>query len=139
MFQTFCPFCPNVDRLSVYYVVHMKHFGTTIRTRREQLRDNDESYSLRKVAVRVGIEPAYLSKIERGEVRPPSESAITRLALELDIDKNVLLALGGKVSTELQEVIRKRPQLFASLILQLKEAPDNAILRVVREVRDGNW
>ena len=124
---------------SVYYVVHMQHFGTTVRSRREELRGQDRRFSLRQVATRIGIEPAYLSKIERSEVSPPSEATTLRLAKELGLDENVLLALSGKVSSELQEVIKKRPQLFASLILQLKEAPDDAILRVVREVRDGNW
>ncbi|MYD46464.1 MAG: helix-turn-helix transcriptional regulator [Gammaproteobacteria bacterium] len=117
----------------------MKHFGRTIRDKREQLKLSDRAFSLRQVATRVGIEPAYLSKIERCEVKPPSEATIVQLAQELEIDKDVLLAMAGKVSSELQEVIRKRPQLFANLILQLKEAPDNAILQVVREVRDSNW
>ncbi|RMH11356.1 MAG: XRE family transcriptional regulator, partial [Gammaproteobacteria bacterium] len=34
---------------------------------------------------------------------------------------------------------RKRPQLFAELLRELKTLPDHAILRVVREVRDGDW
>ena len=44
--------------------------------------------------------------------------------------------MAGKVSSDLQEVIRKRPKLFAELIRQLKKAPDHAILKVVREVKD---
>ena len=62
-----------------------------------------------------------------------------RLARELGEDPDLLLALAGKVSSDLKEIIRKRPRLFAELIRQLKEAPDDAILRVVREVRDGEW
>ena len=91
------------------------------------------------MAQRVGIEPAYLSKIERGEVAPPSEATTVRLARELGEDPDVLLALAGKVSTDLQAIIRKRPRLFADLIRQLKEAPDDAVLRLVREVREGDW
>ena len=117
----------------------MTHFGTTVRGIRERLRENDRRYSVRQVARRVGIEPAYLSKIERGDVAPPSESTTVRLARELDQDPDVMLALAGKVSTDLQEIIRKRPRLFADLIRQLKEAPDESVLKVVREVRDGNW
>ena len=123
----------------MYYIGHMTHFGSTIRTRREQLHLNDKSFSLRQVARRIGIEPAYLSKIERGDVAPPSEATTVRLARELGEDPDVMLALAGKVSGDLQEIIRKRPRLFAELIRQLKEAPDDAILRVVREVRDGDW
>ena len=62
-----------------------------------------------------------------------------RLANELGQDPDVFLAMAGKVSSDLQEIIRKRPRVFAELIRQLKEAPDHAILRVVREVRDGDW
>ncbi len=113
--------------------------GKVLRQQRELLKSTDRSYSLRQVALRVGIEPAYLSKIERGEMAPPGEETIKKLARELSLDSDVLLALAGKVSTDLQEVIRKRPQLFAELIRQLREVPDHAIVRVVREVSDGDW
>ena len=117
----------------------MTQFGDTVRTLRERLRKDDRRFSLRQVAHRIGVEPAYLSKIERGDVAPPSEAATLRLATELDQDPDVLLALAGKVSGDLQEIIRKRPKLFAELIRQLKEAPDDAVLRIVRVVRDGQW
>ncbi len=117
----------------------MTHFGDHIRRRREDLRKEDRRYSLRQVAQRIGIEPAYLSKIERGELQPPSEATTLRLAEDLGEDPDVLLAMAGKVSSDLQEIIRRRPRLFADLIRQLKQAPDRAILRVVREVRDGDW
>ena len=117
----------------------MTQFGDTVRTLRERLRKDDRRFSLRQVAHRIGVEPAYLSKIERGDVAPPSEAATLRLATELDQNPDVLLALAGKVSGDLQEIIRKRPKLFAELIRQLKEAPDDAVLRIVRVVRDGQW
>ncbi len=117
----------------------MTHFGRIVRARREALRESDRRFSLRQVAARIGIEPAYLSKIERGDVAPPSEATTARLARELGEDPDVLLALGGKVSSDLQEIIRRRPRLFAELIRELRNAPDGAILRVVREVRDGDW
>ena len=80
-----------------------------------------------------------MSKVERDEVAPPSEGKIVLLANELDEDPDVLLAMAGKVSSDLQDAIRKRPELFASLIRELKKLPDRAVLRLVREVRDGNW
>jgi len=117
----------------------MTAFGDHVRGQREELRRKDKRFSLRQVAQRVGIEPAYLSKIERGDMSPPSEETTVRLAKELGEDPDVLLAMGGKVSSDLQEIIRRRPRLFADLIRQLKTEPDNAILRIVREVSDGNW
>ncbi len=114
-------------------------FGTYIRDLRERCRAADRAYSLRQVATRCELEPAYLSKIERERVPPPSEDAIRRLALDLKQDPDLLLAMAGKVSTDLQNIILRRPQLFADLIRQLKETPDHAIVRVVRELRDGDW
>ncbi|WP_108651327.1 helix-turn-helix domain-containing protein [Dongshaea marina] len=113
--------------------------GDTLRKQREALKQSDRSYSLRQVAQRVGIEPAYLSKIERGTVPPPGEETLKKLADELNLDTDVLLALAGKISSDLQEIIRKRSKLFAELIRQLKEAPDHAVLSIVREVSDGDW
>lgn len=117
----------------------MATFGRFIRTRREHLRQTDRRYSLRQVADRIGIQPSYLSKVERDEVPAPGEDTIRRLADELSVDRDTLLALGGKVSTDLQDAIRRRPELFAELIRELRDLPDQAVLRLVREVRDGDW
>ena len=114
-------------------------FGKYIREKRELLRENDTSYSLRKVAGAIQVQPSYLSKIERGDEAPPSEEKIVLLANVLGEDPDVLLALAGKVSTDLKETIRKRPQLFSRLIREIKDLPDHAILSIVREVRDGEW
>ena len=114
-------------------------FGTFIRKRREALRSEDERYSVRRVAGRIGVEPSYLSKVERGEEAPPSEPKIRALARALDEDPDVLLALAGKVSEDLQAIIRRRPALMAEIIRELKRLPDHAVLRIVREVRDGDW
>jgi len=122
----------------VYYVVHM-NFGQYVRDVRERRRREDRSFSVRQVAQRIGVEPAYLSKIERDQVAPPSEATIRRLAVEFGEDPDLLLAMAGKVSSDLQEIILRRPRLFAELLRQLKNQPDHAILRVVREIRDGHW
>jgi HTH-type transcriptional regulator, competence development regulator len=114
-------------------------FGDHIRRARAHLAESDVRFSLRQVAGRIGVEPAYLSKVERGLVPPPSEATILKLAADLGEDPDLLLAMAGKVSRELQEIILRRPKQFAELIRQLMDAPDHAILKVVREVRDGNW
>jgi transcriptional regulator with XRE-family HTH domain len=117
----------------------MAEFGDYVRQRRTQLQESDPKFSLRRLALAIGVEPSYLSKIERGEQPPPSEKTIQALARELGEDPDVLLALAGKVSADLQAIVRKRPQLFAQLIRELKDLPDHAVLRLVREVRDGHW
>ena len=117
----------------------MNDFGKYLRDIREKRRAADASFSVRQLAARVGVEPSYLSKIERGQQPPPSEQTIAAIARELGEDPDVLLALAGKVSGDLQSIIRRRPQMFAELIRQLKDAPEHAVLRIVREVRDGKW
>jgi transcriptional regulator with XRE-family HTH domain len=117
----------------------MNEFGSYIRVRREKLKEHDPRYSVRQVATRIDVEPSFLSKVERGDAPPPSEAKIVLLAKDLGEDPDVLLALAGKVSSDVQAVIRKRPELFAGLLRELREMPDHAILRLVREVHDGEW
>jgi transcriptional regulator with XRE-family HTH domain len=115
------------------------NFGKLIRKSRLQAQSGDRNYSLRKTAERIGIQPSYLSKIERGELPPPGEEVICKLSEDLGLDADVMLAMAGKVSSELLEVIRSRPELFAELLRELKSVPDHAVLKLVREVRDGEW
>jgi transcriptional regulator with XRE-family HTH domain len=114
-------------------------FGAYLRKRREELLKRNPDFTVRKLAAKLGIQPSYISKVEREEVPPPSEATIIRLAEALQENPDILMAMAGKVSADLRAVIVKRPKLFADLIRQLKDAPDHAVLRVVREVRDGNW
>jgi len=117
----------------------MKRFGAHIRELREELLKDSKEFSVRKVAIKIGVEPAFLSKVERDIVPPPSEAKIIALADLLGADRDVLLAMAGKVSSDVLEVIRNRPVLFAELVRRLKEEPDHAVLRVVRDVKDGDW
>jgi hypothetical protein len=72
-------------------------------------------------------------------VAPPGEETLVKLATELDEDPDVLLAMAGKISTDLRAAILSRPQLFAQLIRSIKTMPDHAVLRIVRDVKDGEW
>ncbi len=133
---------------NVVYIRNMKQigaeqnwvaFGDRVRQLREERWRDDRSFSLRQVATRCGITPAYLSRVERGEVAPPGEETLLRLAADIKEDPDVLMALAGKVSKDLRAAILARPKLFAELIRAVKEMPDHAVLRIVREVRDGEW
>ncbi len=115
-------------------------FGRYVRARREALqREDARGFTLRAVAGQLDVQPAFLSMVERGTCGPPSEGVIKKLAAVLQEDPDVLLAMAGKVSGDLREIIFKRPRLFADLLRELRETPDEAIYRVVREVRDGKW
>ena len=121
--------------------VRKNSFGFFVRQRREELAAGPDGrkFSLRQVAGRVGFQPTYLSKVERDLEAPPSEEKILRLAAELDLAGDVLLAMAGKVSSDLREAVCQRPALFSELIRSVRELPDQAVLRLVREVRDGEW
>lgn len=114
-------------------------FGSYVRKRRVSLSDKQPQFSLRRVAMAIEVTPSFLSKVERGDLPPPSEDTVKKLAGVLMENQDVLLALAGKVSSDLREAIMKRPQLFAELIRQIKDAPEASVLRIVREVRDGKW
>jgi transcriptional regulator with XRE-family HTH domain len=118
---------------------HNEAFGENIRKLREQRMGSDQTFSLRQVAARCGVTPAYLSRVERGEVAPPGEETLLKLAHELGEDPDVMLAQAGKISADLRSAILARPQLFAELIRAIKSMPDHAVLRIVRDVQDGNW
>jgi transcriptional regulator with XRE-family HTH domain len=110
-------------------------FGNYVRRQRLVLLVQDPAYSLRRVARAIKIEPSFLSKVERGVAPPPSEAKIKALAVCLREDPDVLLALAGKVSSDLQTAIRRRPRLFAALIRELRAAPDDGVAGIVREAR----
>lgn len=114
-------------------------FGELLRDRRLSKAAADPAFSLRQVAARVGIEPSYLSKIERGEQPPPGEDTIRRIADELGEDRDTLLAMAGKVSGDLLEIIRERPTLLAELLRAVRRAPAKRISEISRQVRDGDW
>jgi|GEM_PF-105754 len=116
-------------------------FGAFIRARRLALASGPDGhlYSIRRVAKEVGLQASHLSKVERGLETAIIEDKIVRLAEKLDLNPDLLLARAGKVSLDLREQIIRRPQFFAGLIRQLKDAPDDALFRLVREVRDGEW
>ena len=111
----------------------MTAFGTRLKELRKA-----KGKSLRKVALAIGKSHAYLSQIESGKCSA-SDEVIVLLAGPLEEDPDVLLAMAGRVSARFQKALMERPRLFGELLNRLETAPKGALLRVVREVRDGNW
>jgi transcriptional regulator with XRE-family HTH domain len=94
-----------------------KHFGEVLRQMREE-----KGISLRKFAVKIGITPTYLSKIERLEItKAPSEEFIRLAASELDTDFQELMILAGRIPAELPEIISQRPREMAILLRTAKK------------------
>jgi transcriptional regulator with XRE-family HTH domain len=117
----------------------MKKFGKTIRALREERRKNDAAFTLRKFAARVGMSPTYLSKIERDEFPPPSEEKIIAMAEALGADPDELLALAGKVASDISKIILRRPVVIARLLRRAGSLTEEEIRQMTRKIEDGEW
>jgi transcriptional regulator with XRE-family HTH domain len=100
-----------------------KAFGTLVRQLRLQ-----KGYSLRELARRISLSPNFLSKMELGHFPPPGEKKIVLIAEILEQNTDGLLALVGKVSSDLIEIILQRPKETAALLRRLRHAPARKIV-----------
>ena len=107
----------------------MKTFGATIRNEREQ-----KGISLRKFAEQVGISPTFISKMERDEFDSPKEENIRKMADILGLDADVLLGLGGKVASDLPEIVQERPQLMATFLRKAGKLSDENIEKLLKHM-----
>ncbi len=114
-------------------------FGQYMRRVRTAKVAVDPAYSLRQMAARLGTTPAHLSNIETGKFGAPEDDLLGRVADDLGQDRDIFFAAAGKITPKLKNIIMKRPELIASFLRQIEKLPDDAILRLVREVRDGDW
>lgn len=95
-----------------------KTFGSLVR----QLR-RERNFTVRYFAEAAGISKTYLSSMELGSVAPPAEDKIVRIAELLDQNKDEMLALAGKVSSDVLQIIFQKPKETAALIRRLNHAP----------------
>lgn len=72
--------------------------------------------SLRQLARTMEMSASYLSRIENNNCQPPSEKLMVKLADYFGQDKDVLLALGGRISSDILEIIRRHPKEWALTI-----------------------
>ncbi len=94
----------------------MKSFGETIRELRIA-----QDLGLRETATKVGISPAYLSRIERGKERPPRPEIIKELARVLAADPDVLFCLSSSTDPEVVDYLHSQPEAM-NLLRYIKEA-----------------
>ena len=64
--------------------------------------------SLRALARQLEVAPSYMNDIENDR-RVPSEAVLRRIAAELDLDADLLLAAAGRVGEGAREYIRSTP------------------------------
>jgi transcriptional regulator with XRE-family HTH domain len=83
-----------------------KAFGQTIREMREA-----QDLGLRAAAERLGISPAYLSRIERGKERPPKPELVKKIARLLGGDADLLFRLADSSDPDIAEYMNLVPNV----------------------------
>ena len=112
----------------------METFGVTIRKL-----SLAQELGLRETAGRIGISPAYLSRIERDKERPPRPQIIRKLAQILAADPDILFRLSASTDPEIVSYLNERPMVMNLLrFIQEGEFSDKDIrglLHLAKEIR----
>ena len=102
-------------------------FGAFIRREREA-----KEIGLREMAKMIGVSPTYQSKVERDEFPPPAEDKVRKIATIIGCDADELLARADRVSSDLSEIIKRRPVQVAALLRTTKGLTADDMARLAR-------
>lgn len=69
----------------------------------------------RELAVLIGVDFSYISKIENGNSQTPSKEVLTKIANTLEIDQELLFIKGGQVPEDIKEIIFNKPGIVKFL------------------------
>jgi len=69
---------------------------------------------------RRSVSPTYLSKVERDEFPPPAEDKVKKIVKIIGRDADELLALAGRVASDLTDINRQRPREVADFLRAAK-------------------
>src|SRR6476661_5276927 len=105
-------------------------FGALVRREREV-----KEIGLREMAKKIGVSPTYLSKIERDEFPPPAEDKVRKIATIIGCDADELLARADRVSSDLSEIIKRRPVQVAALLRTTKGLTADDLARLARSAQ----
>ncbi len=89
----------------------LKEFGEYIKNQRQQ-----KELGLRQVARAAQMSASYLSQIERGEQRWPTEEILLNLANALAHSPSDLLFRAGRLSSDILEILKANPQQYATFL-----------------------
>ena len=99
-----------------------------IRLLKKAMDEHPEKLSLRQVAKRADISPAYLSLLLNAERPAPSNDAIAQLERVLDIPEGDLFKAAARPDNEALEFFRKDEA--GSIMRTLAQVPDNKLSAV---------
>lgn len=104
-----------------------EYFGNLIRARRQNM---IPPLTAAKFAKKIGISDAWLSQIERSKFIP-AEDIIKRMAKELRWNSDDLLAMGGKISSDLKDIIINTPVEMGYLLRILGDFDHIKLLKII--------
>jgi transcriptional regulator with XRE-family HTH domain len=107
-----------------------KKFGALVRREREA-----KELGLREMAKMIGVSPTYLSRVERDEFPPPAEDRVKEIAKVIGYDTDELLALAGRVASDISDIIKRQPVELAALLRTTKGLKAEDIARLAREAQ----
>jgi transcriptional regulator with XRE-family HTH domain len=108
-----------------------KSFGETIREMREA-----QQLGLRVAAERLGISPAYLSRIERGKERPPKPELVKKIARLLGGDADLLFRLADSTDPDIADYMNVVPNVpdFLRTAIALRLTSDD-FAQLITEIK----
>jgi transcriptional regulator with XRE-family HTH domain len=107
-----------------------KSFGALVRRERE-----GKGIGLRQMAKMIGVSPTYLSKVERDEFPPPAEDKVKAIAKIIECDSDDLLALAGRVASDLSGIIKEQPREMASFLRAAKGLTPEELAKLANAAR----
>ena len=109
-----------------------KRFGAKLKSMRQK-----KGAGLRELARNTQMSPAYLSKIEAGKEKPPTEKRIRVLAKALSCDEDHMLALAGRVPCDVLRTIQRHPCEYFALIRAAKNLNAEQLTRLQQRLANG--
>lgn len=114
-----------------------KSLGSVVREARLK-----KEISLRKFAESLDLSATFVSMIERDEIRsakedgglPISEETLEKIAGELELNLDELLALAGKLPSDLSQIIQKHPKEMAAFLRTARSLSKEQLTRITEEV-----
>lgn len=92
--------------------------------------------SLRDLGQRVDKTPSYLSDIENDR-RVPAEALIRDLADVLDLEVDSLLALGGRITADTEQYIKRHPAAMRLInVIAENDLSEDEIIALIRSCDD---
>lgn len=86
---------------------------------------------MRELSKKTGMSFTYLAKIERGELPPPSEEKLLRLAKALGRSSVEVLNFAERLPADVILIAQRQPERYAKLVRATKSLSRNELDRVI--------